>query len=413
MRYIKNCFYIAFGIILLSSCGRNKQTGDLIGVQDRPKWKSAQPYGMAYIKSGTFHVGSGDEDISRYYIHRPKAISIQGFYMDETEITNNEYREFVGWVKDSIAHAFLGDYMPDDFGNEKIDWELEIDWRSEDLYDLYHHGEDAINGGSEFNTDLLVYNYTEYDLRGAAFNEDPNKKRSDFIQEYSLNIYPDTLVWIRDFTYSYNDPMAKNYYSHPAYDDYPVVGVTWDQARAFCDWRSGKWNTYTENSFKDEFRLPTEFEWEYAARGGRDYATYPWGDPYIRNAKGCLLANFKPGRGNYPEDGGQYTVKADSYYPNDYGLYNMSGNVAEWTLSAFSENAYSFVHDLNPDVQYNAQSEDLDEYKRKVIRGGSWKDIAYFLRVSSRDYEYQDTPKSYIGFRCILPFQGRSLNDFR
>ena len=140
---------------------------------------------------------------------------------------------------------------------------------------------------------------------------------------------------------------------------------------------------------------------------------YPWGDPYVRNAKGCLLANFKPGRGNYPEDGGQYTVKADAYYPNDYGLYNMSGNVSEWTSSAFVENAYSFIHDMNPDIQYNALESDPDTYKRKVIRGGSWKDIAYFLQVSTRHWEYQDTTKSYVGFRCVLPFQGRSINDFK
>ena len=70
----------------------------------------------------------------------------------------------------------------------------------------------------------------------------------------------------------------------------------------------------------EDFRLPTEHEWEYAARGGHDLAPFPWGGYYIRNAKGCLLANFKPGRGNYPEDGGLYTVKADAYFPNDYGL---------------------------------------------------------------------------------------------
>jgi hypothetical protein len=98
---------------------------------------------------------------------------------------------------------------------------------------------------------------------------------------------------------------------------------------------------------------------------------------YVRNSKGCLLANFKPGRGNYPEDGGLYTVKADAYFPNDYGLYNMAGNVAEWTSSAFYENAYSFIHDLNPDIRYDAKGSDPEAYKRKVIRGGSWKDVMF------------------------------------
>ena len=84
------------------------------------------------------------------------------------------------------------------------------------------------------------------------------------------------------------------------------------------------------------FRLPTEAEWEYAARGGRDMAKYPWGNPYIRNSKGCMLANFKPGRGNYYDDGFAYTAPVASYFANDYGLYDMSGNVAEWCEDALT-----------------------------------------------------------------------------
>ena len=398
--------------VFLPSCGSNKGTGELVGISDRPKWKADVPYGMVYIKSGTFHIGTGDEDISKYYISRPMNISIQGFYMDETEITNNEYRQFVQWVRDSIAHAYMGDFIEDDYGNEHIDWELELDWADETLDDLYYQGADVLMNRREFDVSKLYYDYEWVDLKAAA-SDRGRSPRSTFIRRESTNIYPDTLCWIRDFSYSYNDPIAKNYFSHPAYDDYPVVGVTWDQANAFCHWRSLYWNAFRDNSFNDEYRLPSEFEWEYAARGGHEHSPYPWGGPYIRNAKGCLLANFKPGRGNYPEDGGQYTVKADAYYPNDYGLYNMSGNVAEWTNSAFIENAYSFIHDLNPDVQYEAQEGDPEAFKRKVIRGGSWKDIGYFLQVGARHWEFQDTSKSYVGFRCILPFQGRAINDFR
>lgn len=403
---------LALAMLIISSCGKSgKGLGELTGVADRPKWKADIPFGMAYIKSGTFQVGSGDEDISRYYIARPKTISLQGFYMDETEISNNEYRQFVHWVRDSIAHSILGDYYEDDYGNEKIDWELEIDWADETLEDMYYSGEDVVGNRRELDAGQMVYNYDWLDFQAAA-RDKGRSPRSSFIKRFKVNIYPDTLCWIRDFSYSYNDPIAKNYFSHPAYDDYPVVGLTWPQANAFCNWRSKIWNGGKENTFQDEFRLPTEVEWEYAARGGITNAMYPWGGPYIRNAKGCLLANFKPGRGNYPEDGGQYTLPVDAYDPNGYGLYNMSGNVSEWTRSAFVENAYGFMHDLNPDITYEAQEDDPAAFKRKVIRGGSWKDIAYFLQVNTRHWEYQDTAKSYIGFRCILPYQGRSLNDF-
>lgn len=125
-----------------------------------------------------------------------------------------------------------------------------------------------------------------------------------------------------------------------------------------------------------------------------------------------FLANFKPGRGNYPEDGGYYTVNVYSYAPNDYGLYNMAGNVAEWSSTAFMENAYAFIHDQNPDIRYDAEDSDPPAMKRKVIRGGSWKDISYFIQTGTRDYEFQDTAKSYVGFRCVMPFLGRSMSDF-
>ena len=90
----------------------------------------------------------------------------------------------------------------------------------------------------------------------------------------------------------------------------------------------------------------------------------------------------------------------------------MAGNVAEWTSSAFHENAYSFLHDLNPDMRYDAADDESEAQKRKVIRGGSWKDIMFFLQTGTRHWEYQDTTKSYIGFRCALTFLGRSINDF-
>jgi len=401
-----------FGVLVLfSSCGGNSEGGQLTGVLERPKWNGINPYGMVYIPSGQLHIGQSDQDIFNSHIQRPRSISISGFFMDDTEITNNEYRQFVNWVKDSLGHVMMEDYIEDDYGNEKIDWDLELDWSDELLDDLYYQGEEAFNG-REFDVRKLVYEYSWKDWKKIA-SSDFNDRLANINKE-EAQIYPDTLCWIRDFAYSYNEPFARNYFWHPSFDDYPVVGIDWKKANAFTHWRSKFWDDNRPDEVHTEaFRLPTEYEWEYAARGGHDMAPYPWGGYYVRNAKGCLLANFKPGRGNYPEDGGQYTVRADAYFPNDYGLYNMAGNVSEWTITAYFDNANNIVHDMNPDIRYDAAVDDPPTYKRKVIRGGSWKDVYYYLQTGTRSWEYQDTNKSYIGFRCALTFLGRSINDFK
>lgn len=414
---------LAFTLVLLSGC-TGGYNGQLIGEQDRPGWNNIVPFGMVYIPSGTLHIGPSDQDVNNSMIQRSKSISIQGFFMDETEITNNEYRQFVHWIRDSVAAKTLGDiYIQEPAeGSDKeyVDWEMtqELDYNdpenAEQLQSMYYPENEWFNGRKEFNVSNYVFEYQWLDTREAAKVSNRGKPRSEFFVDESVMIYPDTMVWVRDFSYSYNEPMTRNYFWHPAFDDYPVVGVAWMQANAFSAWRTKFWSDYRTQRgemINDPFRLPTEQEWEYAARGGRKMAPYPWGGPYLRNTKGCLLANFKPGRGNYPEDGGFYTVRADAYWPNDYGLYNMSGNVSEWTSTAFVENAYSFIHDMNSDIRYDADESDPITMKRKVIRGGSWKDIGYYLQTGARHWEYQDSSKSYIGFRNVLTFLGRSIND--
>ncbi|MDQ3141000.1 MAG: formylglycine-generating enzyme family protein, partial [Bacteroidota bacterium] len=346
-------------LVVVFSCGKKQQDGQLTGVFERPKWGGINPFGMVYVPSGTLTIGQNDQDMFNTHIQKAKAISISGFYMDDTEITNNEYRQFTDWVRDSIAHTALGHLIDSEDGSTQlVDWEQEIDWSDETLTDLYFQGADAFKGVKELDSRKFIYEWEWKDWQMAAHSR--GIKRNAIIHKEKINIYPDTLCWIRDFSYSYNEPFTRNYFTHPAFDDYPIVGINWKQARAFCYWRTILWNTFKgdEEPNSEEFRLPTEHEWEWAARGGLELSPYPWGGPYTRNAKGCLLANFKPGRGNYPEDGGQYTVKADAYFPNEYGLYNMAGNVAEWTETAFHDNMQNFVHDMNPDIKYDAKDED-------------------------------------------------------
>ena len=384
--------------------------GQLHGVAPASRYNLSKPPGMVYIPPGTFHMGPSDEDVNYAYTARNKQVSIQGFWMDATEITNNEYRQFVTWVRDSIA-ATLMQYGKEVDGKFTIDWKKAqtIKWgdkaTTEKIDQLILTPENRIFGKKELDPRKMIYHSETFDLKRAAQKINEGKSRSEFIVKKDIPIYPDTLVWVRDFSYSYNEPMTKRYFSHPAFGNYPVVGVNWNQATAFCEWRTQYLNSFldkTNRANESPFRLPTEAEWEYAARGGRSQSMFPWGNYYLRNKKGCLLANFKPGRGNYPEDGAFYTARADAYWPNDFGLYCMAGNVAEWTSSVYYEGAYNFQHDMNPDIRYNAKDSDPPRMKRKVIRGGSWKDVGYFLQTSTRTYEYQDTAKSYIGFRCVI-----------
>ncbi|MEM9680678.1 MAG: SUMF1/EgtB/PvdO family nonheme iron enzyme, partial [Bacteroidota bacterium] len=152
----------------------------------------------------------------------------------------------------------------------------------------------------------------------------------------------------------------------------------------------------------NSYRLPSEAEWEYAARGGLQGATYPWGGPYAKNDRGCFMANFKPLRGDYAADQALYTVEVDAYDPNDFNLYNMAGNVSEWVNGSYDPGSYEYSSTINPNVND-------PENSRKVVRGGSWKDVAYFLQVSTRDYEYADSARSYIGFRTVQDYMGTEI----
>ena len=357
-------------------------------------------------------------------------MTMVAFWMDETEITNNEYRQFVAHVIDSIARYMIDEdelFTPeDDDGNRFINYYKRVDWDryKEELEDMFYNTSERFRGKKQIDTRKLFYKYQWFDYVAAA-NLDRDKynpmDRGRFIKDEETLIYPDTLCWVRDFTYSYNEPMSRVYFWHPKYDDYPVVGVNWHQANAFCAWRTQRKTAYWEQNGNlpntEEFRLPSEYEWEYASRGGRIGNKYPWGGPYARNSKGCMLANFKPLRGNYGADGGVYPVRADSYFPNDFGLYNMSGNVSEWTSTTWEVANNAIVHDLNgehyrriPERGAEAQATPKS-MKRKVIRGGSWKDVAYFIECGARTYEYQDTSKSYVGFRCVQTYIGRSNKD--
>jgi len=194
--------------------------------------------------------------------------------------------------------------------------------------------------------------------------------------EERARMLPDSTVWQSlGNRYGWTD-----YFWGAQYSKYPVVGVTWEQAKAFCE-SQGK-------------RLPTEAEWEYAARGGKIGLVYPWEGLEPRDKQGRYLANYKPGPGAYAADGFAFTAPVFAFPQNEWGLHNIAGNVAEWTMDAYTP-TYSVLSDFNP--VYEDENE-----PRRVVRGGSWASDAFYIGVGVRDAMPYNTASPYVGIRCAM-----------
>ena len=452
--------------VLLTSCmgaGKNAMAagGELTGVSGYAV-SEPTPYGMVLIERGSLKVGSEETDSLWGTMIPTREISVDAFWMDDTEVTNAEYRQFVHWVRDSIIRERLADpayggdetfkIEEDEYGEPvtpHLNWKKKIPWKKptedelraiESVYKIHPIDGTRMLDASQMNYRYEVFDYVQAALRRnrldpternrntdvavdpeevvmiskdtAYIDEDGRIVREtitrpltglyDFLNTYIVNIYPDTTCWVNDFQNVENETYMRLYFSHPNYSQYPVVGVSWEQANAFCAWRTdylmkglGKAAQYVQR-----YRLPTEIEWEYAARG-KEGKPFPWEEEGAKSGDGCFYANFKPDRGNYTQDGNLITSRVGTYSANSNGLYDMAGNVAEWTSTVYTEAGVLSMGDINPNISYNAAKEDPYQMKKKSVRGGSWKDPETFIRSAWRTYEYQNETRSYIGFRCV------------
>lgn len=257
---------------------------------------------------------------------------------------------------------------------------------------------------------------------------------------------PDTHCWHSPMTY--NEPLVRNYLRHPSYQYYPVVGVTWVQASQYCEWRSARINeldSMSEDSIV--IRLPTELEWEFAALA--NYSIDEQNKTNARNfsirkklgfGRGKMMHNFQRGRGDVqgvshrPNDAGFIPAPVYMYEPNDYGLFNLHGNVAEWVGDVYlpvtiedvmepvnpgdslykldsllndpnfrtAEGAFGSIMDsLGIDDASETEVEtDITGSILRVYKGSSWNDRAYYLNPGARRYLPQNASTDFIGFRC-------------
>ncbi len=352
-----------------------------------------QPTGpnLVFIEGGRFTMGALEEDVLNARDNYERTVTVQSFYMDETEIANIHYLEYLN---------------------------------------------------------AIVRDSTEEVYQAAL---------------------PDSTVWKDPL--AFNDSYVDQYLRYPGFRYFPVVGVSWKQATDYSSWRTqavnndlaskhakggGKKGVFGKKKKGEaaaeavaaasaggrpaietgyvlpDYRLPTEAEWEYAAKamiGTQDIdenqtnqRIYPWDGSSMRKRqgrkKGEMLANFKRGRGDYAgiagksNDGSITPQEIYSYPANDFGLYNMAGNVNEWVMDVYRPLSYEDMNDLNP-VRRDGYQDEAKNYdksrnnsliddKARVYKGGSWNDIAYWLAPGTRRYMDQDSATANLGFRCAM-----------
>jgi len=307
-----------------------------------------------------------------------KMVEGQAFFMAKTEVTNVEYRKFV----ESCIAKWMKEYRPEIVQKYK--------WDSPEYVQAVQAWleSSSATGASGAERVLLLLspaaNWGELYMRKLDWGK---------ITYQGESIYPNTQVWISDFQMSYNEPMRDYYFVHPAYDNYPVVGVSYLQATMYCQWYSAENGQKEKEDYRIVYRLPSELEWERAAsvvaeKRSKKSSGSPVNNNFMRNSKGAYISNFRPSANNFGQDGAMFTAPVQSYYTNDAGCYNMQGNVAEWTSTAL----------VYPVGQYTDEG--------YIIKGGAWTLPEAACTVGARAILFYGfagvaPAASYVGFRMV------------
>ena len=326
---------------------------------------------LSYIPAKSFNslTYTGKDSASSY---GQRIATVQGFYISKTEVTNREYREFVYYVRDSLAHTLLSHFQG---GTGMIDWGKTIDWNDDQLGSLLLSPDEQLFTRKEINTEKFLY---AIDFFG---------------QKEIVTIYPDTLVWIQDFSYSNNESLTKKYFLYEFYDHYPVVGISQKQAMAFCQWKTGQVNKMLKGKEASNaaviVKLPSNAEWESAALEKKDsIGLFSVSKPYncnfgtIADRDGLTLKGFK-------DDGYFYTAPVKSFPPGSNRLYDMKGNVAEWTSTPREEI-------MNAEVKPEKLRTSF------VVKGGGWNSTPFYLQAGVCQFFSVDDAHSFVGFRYVV-----------
>lgn len=363
---------------------------------------STLPLSVVQIPTGTFVMGDASDTSTLLKKELAKPVLISGFHISQAEITNAQYKEFVFWVRDSVAARILGGAYITVVGEDTaVNWKNASKINYNDpaiitqLGELMMDPSKTLNNKRTIDPQKLIYLLQGFNYQEAAKAENKNKAPSEFIYKYAIPIYPDTLCWMRDFGYSNNEQMAVSYFSSSKYQNYPVVGVSWNQANAFCDWLTKqKINTYQAKNKVSEggkCRLPTEAEWAYAASLDVEEST-----------KKSKKKNKKSEETESNVQGKIFPAYVNDSKKGDAGLYNMADNVSEWMTTSYYEGSENFQNRFNPDIQFGTPQSQSKFQRRKVIRGGSWKDSPSMATTANRTYDDMDASHSYIGFRIVI-----------